>query len=70
MPRMAIDIKPDDDVLCTHELKPAIPPRKIAAMWLAGRTLSPIAQRLITISTEVAAERANAQRDRDRSLVA
>jgi DNA-binding transcriptional LysR family regulator len=56
MPRLAIDIKDADDVLCTHEIKPRITPRKICVMWPAGHTLSPLAQRVIELSREVVAE--------------
>jgi DNA-binding transcriptional LysR family regulator len=54
MPMLAVDIRPDDDVLCTHELVPAIRPREVCVMWQAGRTLSPLAQRVIDISVAVA----------------
>ena len=54
MPRLAVDIKPDDPDLCMHQLKPKIQPRKISVMWQTGRTLSPLAQRIIDISIEVA----------------
>jgi DNA-binding transcriptional LysR family regulator len=54
MPMLAIDIRPDDDVLCTHELRPPIRPREVCVMWQAGRTLSPLAQRVIDISVDVA----------------
>ena len=54
MPMLAIDIGPDDDVLCTHELQPAIRPREVCVMWQAGRTLSPLARRVIDISVSVA----------------
>jgi DNA-binding transcriptional LysR family regulator len=56
MPRLAVDIKADDPDLCIHEIKPKIQPRKISVMWQAGRTLSPLAQRIIDISVEVADE--------------
>jgi DNA-binding transcriptional LysR family regulator len=56
MPRLAVDIKADDPDLCVHEIKPKIQPRKISVMWQAGRTLSPLAQRIIDISVEVADE--------------
>ena len=54
MPMLAIDINPDDDVLCTHELLPAIRPREVCVMWQAGRTVSPLARRVIDISVSVA----------------
>ena len=54
MPRLAVNIKADDPDLCIHEIKPKIQPRKISVMWQAGRTLSPLAQRIIDISVEVA----------------
>jgi hypothetical protein len=41
-------------VLCTHELRPPIRPREVCVMWQAGRTLSPLAQRVIDISVDVA----------------
>ena len=46
MPMLAIDINPDDDALCTHELLPAIRPREVCVMWQAGRTVSPLARRV------------------------
>lgn len=54
MPSLAIDIKPGDADLCTHQIKPRIPPRKIIAMWQSNRTLSPLAQRVIDLAVEVA----------------
>ena len=56
MPMLAIDIAPDDDVLCTHELLPPIRPREVCVMWQEGRTLSPLAGRVIDISVAVAAD--------------
>ena len=53
MPLLAVDIHPDDDLLCTHELLPAIAPREVCILWQAGRTLSPLAQRVIEISRSV-----------------
>jgi DNA-binding transcriptional LysR family regulator len=74
MPMLAIDLRPDDEELCTHELVPAIAPREVCVMWQAGRTLSPLAQRVIDISTEVAADvaahRARTRRTGARSRVA
>jgi DNA-binding transcriptional LysR family regulator len=55
MPMLAIDIGPDD-VLCTHELRPVIRPREVCVMWQAGRTLSPLARRVIDISVSVASD--------------
>jgi DNA-binding transcriptional LysR family regulator len=70
MPMLAVDISPDDDVLCTHELRPAIRPREVCVMWQAGRTLSPLARRVIDISVSVAGavaeRRATAQPPRSR----
>ena len=54
MPLLAVDIHPDDNVLCTHELLPPIAPREVCVMWQAGRTLSPLARRVIDISRSVA----------------
>ena len=56
MPRLAVDIKDNDADLCMHDIKPKIQPRKISVMWQSGRTLSPLAQRIIDISVEVADE--------------
>jgi DNA-binding transcriptional LysR family regulator len=56
MPRLAVDVRDNDPDLCMHEIKPRIQPRKISVMWQAGRTLSPLAQRIIDISVEVADE--------------
>jgi DNA-binding transcriptional LysR family regulator len=69
MPMLAVDIRPEDDVLCTHDLLPAIRPREVCVMWQAGRTLSPLAQRAIDISVSVAgdvAEHRAASRPRPR----
>ena len=62
MPMLAVDIRPDDDVLCTHELVPTIQPREVCVMWQAGRTLSPLARRVIDISVTVAEEVATGRR--------
>jgi DNA-binding transcriptional LysR family regulator len=73
MPMLAVDIHPDDDVLCTHELIPTIRPREVCVMWQAGRTLSPLARRVIDISVSVAAGVAAARaatRPRGRARVA
>lgn len=56
MPRLAVDIKDSDPDLCLHDLKPKIQPRKISVMWQSGRTLSPLAQRVIDLSVEVAGD--------------
>jgi DNA-binding transcriptional LysR family regulator len=42
-----------DDSLCTHELRPALPPREIFLLWQAGRTHSPLAARAIEIAVDV-----------------
>ena len=54
MPRLAVDVRDDDPDLCKHEIKPKIQPRKISVMWQSGRTLSPLAQRVIDLSVAVA----------------
>ena len=54
MPRLAVDVKDGDPDLCMHEIKPKIQPRKISVMWQSGRTLSPLAQRVIDLSVAVA----------------
>jgi DNA-binding transcriptional LysR family regulator len=54
LPLLAIDIRPDDDILCTHPLQPPIPPREIYMLWQVRRTLSPLAQRVIAIAIDVA----------------
>lgn len=51
MPRMAIDR--DDPELAVRDLIPPIPPREIGICWVAGRTLSPIAQRFVELAMEV-----------------
>ncbi len=60
MPMLAIDMKAED-VLCTHQLRPDITPRQVCVMWQAGRTLSPLAQRVIEISVDAAADLAARQ---------
>ena len=49
MPMLALDLPPDD-LLCTHELEPALAPREIYLAWQAGRTLSPLAGRVIELT--------------------
>lgn len=56
MPTLAVNVRPDDDVLCTHRIKPRIAPRQVCVMWRAGHTLSPLAQRVIDLSREVVAD--------------
>ncbi|MDQ3737996.1 MAG: LysR family transcriptional regulator [Actinomycetota bacterium] len=51
MARMAIDR--DDPELSIRALDPPITPRDIRLAWRAGRTLSPVAQRLVDIALEV-----------------
>jgi DNA-binding transcriptional LysR family regulator len=50
MPMLTLDVPPDDDVLCTHELAPALTPREIYLAWQANRTLSPLATRAIELA--------------------
>ncbi|MEV6643749.1 LysR family transcriptional regulator substrate-binding protein [Amycolatopsis sp. NPDC051371] len=45
LPRLALDIRPDDDVLTAHPLDPVLTPREIWLAWPANRTLSPLAER-------------------------
>jgi DNA-binding transcriptional LysR family regulator len=55
LPRLAVhgaDIGSDDS-LCTHELRPELPPREIFLLWQAGRTHSPLATRAIEIAVDV-----------------
>lgn len=51
MPALALDVAPDD-LLCTHELEPALTPREIYLAWQAGRTLSPLAARVIELTLQ------------------
>jgi len=51
MARMAIDR--DDPELAIRDLDPPITPRDVRLAWRAGRTLSPVAQRLVDIALEV-----------------
>ena len=58
LPELAIraaDVR-SDERLHVHELQPALPPRAIHLHWRAGRSHSPLAQRAIEISIEVADE--------------
>lgn len=50
MPMLALDVPPGDDVLCTHELEPALTPREIYLAWQANRTLSPLASRVVELT--------------------
>jgi DNA-binding transcriptional LysR family regulator len=59
LPALALDVRPDDDVLATHPLEPALAPREIWLAWPADRTLSPLAERALELSAEVAQERQN-----------
>jgi DNA-binding transcriptional LysR family regulator len=54
MAQLAVEVAADDPDLVIHSLHPPIPPREIAVFWQAGRTLSPLAQRVIEIAVEVA----------------
>jgi DNA-binding transcriptional LysR family regulator len=45
-----------DGLLCTHELRPALPAREIFLLWQADRTHSPLAARVIEIAVDVAAK--------------
>jgi hypothetical protein len=38
--------------VCTHELRPALPPREIFLLWQAGRTHSSLAARAIEIAVD------------------
>ena len=51
MPMLTLDVPPDD-LLCTHELEPALTPREIYLAWQAGRTLSPLARRVIELTLQ------------------
>jgi DNA-binding transcriptional LysR family regulator len=55
MPRLAAQLTAPDAGLRIHETVPRLPPREIFVAWLAGRTLSPAAERVLAISGEVAA---------------
>lgn len=58
LPELAVraaDVR-SDERLRVHELRPSLPPRTIHLYWQAGRSRSPLAQRAIEISVEVAAE--------------
>jgi DNA-binding transcriptional LysR family regulator len=46
----------NDPRLRVHELRPAVPPRKIYLHWRATRSPSPLTRRAIEIASEVAAE--------------
>lgn len=55
LPRLAVhgaDVGSDES-LCTHELRPGLPPREIFLLWHAGRTHSPLAARAIEIAVDV-----------------
>jgi DNA-binding transcriptional LysR family regulator len=45
LPRLAMEVRPEDDVLTAHPLDPALAPREIWLAWPANRTLSPLAER-------------------------
>jgi DNA-binding transcriptional LysR family regulator len=69
MPLLAVDIRPDDDALCTHPLIPPITPREISVIWLSRRTLSPVARRVVELAVGVAgavAEDSSVRTRRDR----
>ncbi|CAN5793736.1 LysR substrate-binding domain-containing protein [soil metagenome] len=51
MARMAIDR--EDPELAIRDLEPPMKPRDVRLAWRAGRTLSPVAQRLVDIALEV-----------------
>jgi len=66
MPLLAIDLRDDDEVLCTHTLEPPVPSREICVLWLAGRTLSPLARRVIDLAVTDSTSAARAARARPR----
>jgi DNA-binding transcriptional LysR family regulator len=66
MPMLAVDIDDDDAELCIQPLRPAIDPRQICIEWQAGRTLSPLASRVVEISATVAAKVAERRIERRR----
>ncbi|WP_086822429.1 LysR family transcriptional regulator [Allokutzneria sp. NRRL B-24872] len=53
MPLLALDLRADNEILCTHELVPVLALREIYLAWHAGRTLSPLARRVLDITLEV-----------------
>lgn len=53
MPRLALDHA--DPELARHELRPALPPRRMYLTWRAGRTRSPVAERFIDQAVATAA---------------
>ncbi|MDT5336318.1 MAG: hypothetical protein QOD90_1823 [Mycobacterium sp.] len=55
LPQLAIQSADlgSDDLLCTHELRPILPPREIFLLWQANRTHSPLAARAIEIAVDV-----------------
>lgn len=54
MPMLAVSVDEEDADLCLHSLRPAIAPREICVAWQAGRTLSPLATRVVEIAGSVA----------------
>ncbi len=54
MPLLCVEA--DDSRLAIHTLNPAMPDRPIGMTWLAGRTLSPVAERCIELAQKAGAE--------------
>ena len=53
MPLLAVDI--DDPTIAVRWLDPPVPERRIQLSWPSGRTLSPLAARLIEVARDVCA---------------
>ena len=54
MPLLAVDTR--DPAIDVRPLQPPIPPRQVCLAWRRDRTLSPVAERLIELARDVAAD--------------
>jgi len=54
MPLLCVD--PFEYGIAVHVTEPRLQPRTISIAWRSGRTLSPIAERLIDVTVDVCAE--------------
>jgi hypothetical protein len=49
-------VEPEDTRIEIHALEPAIPARELSIAWRSGRTLSPAAERFISLAVATSAE--------------
>ncbi|MEM9515954.1 MAG: LysR family transcriptional regulator [Actinomycetota bacterium] len=62
LPLLCVD--PDDDTIAVHALEPQLPSRSVHIAWRTDRSLPPSAHRFVELSSQVAADVADALRQR------